>query len=235
MLTGIVVALPEETDTLTTRKMAKGSRIFITDSLLVVCSGTGPENARTAAEELITQGANRLLSWGCAAGLNPTLKPGDLTLTNTLIDTGLARIELNSSWHTKTLDLLSAHLNVHTGTLAESKNVIATSELKKQLRAKTAADVLDMESVAIAKVAKQHNLPFLAIRVVADPVNMDLPKAVTHALNSKGDVILSGLLSYLMLHPSELPGLIKLGRYFNAAKMKLKLVTKHLNAIGNLE
>ena len=88
-----------------------------------------------------------------------------------------------------------------------------------------------MESAAVAKVAKLHGLPFLAIRAIADPLDMDLPKAVSHALGAEGEVILSKLLLYLLLHPSELPGLLKLGLHFNAARKSLKRVANQLNVL----
>jgi hypothetical protein len=85
-----------------------------------------------------------------------------------------------------------------------------------------------MESVAIAKVAKAHALPFLAIRAIADPVTMDLPVAVSHAFNQQGDVELGKLLRFLLTHPLELKGLITLGQHFSAAKKTLSFVAKEL-------
>ena len=87
-----------------------------------------------------------------------------------------------------------------------------------------------MESIAIAQIARQHNVPFLAIRAIADPVDMSLPQTVIQALNSEGDVVLSRLLSYLARHPSELTRLVKLGRHFNAAQKTLKLAARYLDA-----
>ena len=95
----------------------------------------------------------------------------------------------------------------------------------------TGAVALDMESVAIAKVARQYKIPFLVIRAIVDPVDMSLPQAISYSLNDQGEVVLGKLLFFLFLHPAELPGLIKLGIYFNAAKKTLKLVAKHLDTV----
>ncbi len=137
-------------------------------------------------------------------------------------------IDIDSDLHRHTKNSLSKFLTVHTGCLAESKSIVSSSKDKKQLQSKTGAIALDMESIAIAKVAKQHALPFLAIRAIADPVNMDLPRAINYSLNDQGDMVLRKLLLFILLHPAELPGLIKLGLHFNAAKNTLKLVAKHL-------
>ena len=89
-----------------------------------------------------------------------------------------------------------------------------------------------MESVAIAKVAGQNGLPFLAIRAIADPVNMNLPKAISYSLNKDGDIALTRLLLFVALHPNELAGLIKLGLHFNAAKKTLRLVSRQLDTLS---
>jgi adenosylhomocysteine nucleosidase len=228
-LLGIVVALPEELSTLTSKKIPPS----VLNSVLVICSGAGAENARKAAETLISNGATHLISWGCAAALSPELKSGDLTLASELLDAEQHRIDISSDWHQYVKKLLSKSLPVHTGTLLESREIVSLSSGKKQLYATTDAMVLDMESVAVAKVALQNNLPFLAIRAIADPVTMDLPKAVSVAMNDSGKVLISPLLKYFLFHPSELPALIQLGLHFHAAKKTLKHVATQLDTIIN--
>ncbi len=231
MITGIVVALPEELSTLTSKKIDKGCCVFIADTIVLAYSGAGADNARAASELLIAQGATRLISWGCAAALSETLRPGDLTLADTLIDADGTQIDILSDWLQLTKDLLSPYLKVHTGSLAESLNIVAAAKDKKHLHSQTGAIALDMESIAVAKVAGQNNLPFLAIRAIVDPVDMNLPKAIQHSLNNEGDIALAKLLLFIALHPTELPGLIKLGMHFNAAKNTLKSVAKQLTPL----
>jgi len=69
--------------------------------------------------------------------------------------------------------------------------------------------------------------------VIADPVNMSLPLAINYSLNDQGDIMLGKLLLFLFLHPTELPGLIKLGLHFNAAKKTLKSVANHLGTMAD--
>ena len=231
MITGIVVALPEELVTLTSKRIDKGRCVFIADKLLVAYSGAGPDNAKAAAELLASRGTTQLISWGCAAALDEALNPGDLTLADALIDADNNRIDIDSDWQRYAKNSLSKFLTVHTGCLAESKSIVSSSKDKKQLQSITGAIALDMESIAIAKVAKQYGLPFLAIRAVADPVNMNLPRAINHSLNEQGDIVLSKLLLFIALHPAEIPGLIQLGLHFKAAKNTLKLVAEHLDSM----
>jgi adenosylhomocysteine nucleosidase len=235
VITGIVVALPQELETLTTQKIVKSQCVFLTKTLVLAYSGAGANNAQAAAQLLIAQGATRLISWGCAGALDARLQSGDLVLADTLITAEGETITVNTDWHQHVKTVLQEYkpkFVLYCGSLLESKNLVATSHDKQQLHQKTKAIALDMESVAIAKVAQQHALPFLAIRAIADPVTMDLPKAVSHALNEQGDVELGKLLSYLLRHPSELKGLIALGQHFNAAKKTLKLIAKELEHLA---
>lgn len=233
MITGIVVALAEELGTLTTQKIPKGQCGLINDSVLVALSGTGSLNAQAAATLLIEQGATQLISWGCAAALSPQLRAGDLTLATAVINTddGDAQAEVSKPWQAHCKKQLSETLTIHTGTLASSKQIIISSEHKQRLHAATGACVLDMESLAIAKIAQQYNYPFIAIRAIADPVNMDLPQAISVAINTEGEVVLNRLLGYLVKHPSELLGLIKVGLQFNAARKTLKIIAKQLDTL----
>ena len=231
MITGIVVALPEELTTLTSKKIVKGGFLFITDNVLVVCSGAGSVNASAAAELLVTEGATRLISWGCAAALVQTLKPGDFILADKLIDVDNKELMIDVIWHNHVKASLEALLTVNTGCLAHSNGIVSSINEKKQIHSKTGAVALDMESMAIAKVAFIHRMPVLAIRVIADPVSMNLPRAINHALNAQGEVVITKLLLFIMLRPSEIPGLIKLGLHFSAAKKTLKFIAKQLEQL----
>lgn len=233
MITGIVVALPEEISTLTANKIDKGCSISLSENILVAYSGAGFKNAQKASQDLLEQGAERLISWGCAAALAPNLKPGDLVIANQLIDADLHPIDIQSTWLQHTVNILKQYTVVFSGKLAESRSIVANSSDKAMIHQQSQAIALDMESIAIAKVAAKADRPFMAIRAVADPANMNLPAAITYAMNNKGVVILSKLLCFLLTHPLEIPGLIKLGLHFNSAKNKLKLIAQHLDTISD--
>ena len=236
MITGIVVALPEELSTLTAKKIAKGEVLFISEKIMVAFSGAGPINATTAAELLVTKGAKKLISWGCAGALANQIESGDLVLADKLLDTeGNLTLSagISMDWHTITFQHLSHHLTVHTGLLVESAQIVSTSTDKQSLHHQTGALAVDMESIAVAKIASKHNHPYLVIRSIVDPVSLDLPLAISNALNSQGDVVMHLLLLYILRHPSEIPALIKLGRHFNAATKTLKVIAKQLDFLVN--
>lgn len=231
-ITGIVVALSEELETLTTEKLAKGAFLQITPSLLVAYSGAGTKNADNSAKQLIEQGVTQLISWGCAAALDPALKAGDLCLPTHLLAANGSKLAIDKNWHQHGVKLLADLQPIASGVLQESLQLVATATEKADLYQQHHCQLLDMESVAVAKVALQHQLPFLTIRIIADTAAMDLPQAVVQALNSEGEVELMVLLKYLICHPFELPALIRLGLYFKAATKTLTEVSHYLTEIS---
>jgi hopanoid-associated phosphorylase len=231
VITGIVVALPEELSALTEKRVDKGHCVFITKAVLVVYAGAGCQNAGAAAELLVAKGAGRLISWGCAAGLSLALRAGDLVLADTIMGLDHVKIAVDADWHAHSKQVLAKSCVVHTGCLLTTPQLVASSKDKKQLHLKSGAVALDMESVAIAKVAQQHALPFLAIRVIADSVDTSLPHAVNKALNGQGDVVMKTLLLSIAKNPVEIPRLIRLGLNFRAAKITLKQVAAQLGDI----
>jgi adenosylhomocysteine nucleosidase len=234
VITGIVVALPEELATLTSKRIEKGRVFKLSDHLLIVCSGAGIENANCGAELLFQAGVERLISWGCAAALKANYRPGDLILANGCVDADRDEIGLtNDKWISHIKEKLAELLpvSIHVGKLAESGRIISTSEEKLKVANATGAIALDMESTAIAKVAQVRDLPFLTIRTIADTRDMNLPKAISYSLDEQGVVVITKLLRYVLLHPSELPGLVRLGVHFHAAKKTLKQIAMHMEAI----
>lgn len=231
MITGIIIALPEELSTLTKGKLNKGETLALSGALLLSYSGAGPDNARVAAEQLIAQGVQQLISWGCGAALKDTLKPGDLVVASELIAESGAIYDCDPHWQQHIINLFTDQLTISGENLAESSTLVSSSEKKQALQQLTGAAIVDMESVAIAKTAAEHLLPFIAIRAIADPVHMNLPDAVAVSLDSTGVVQLPKLLQHLLTHPQEIPSLIRLSRSFSAAKKTLCLVAKQLDII----
>lgn len=231
MITGIVVALPEEFRTLTSGKVEKGNYCKLTDNILLAYAGTGSENAQKASELLTTKGVGQLISWGCAAALAPELKPGDLVLPRCLLTEDNQELNCDQNWIDQVCQILPSDISINLGQLTESRTIVAETKDKQLIHSQTGAVALDMESCAIAKAAIQAQIPCLVVRVIADPVSMNLPTAVSHALNSEGEIKIGKLLIYLLSQPMEIPALIKLGLHFNGAKKTLKSIAKYLDKI----
>ncbi len=229
---GIIVALPEELRTLTQQAIKQGECLQL-GSVWIVYSGAGWQNATTAAQLLIAKGVQRLVSWGCAAGLVDTLKPGDLVLASQIVGDDKV-FETDKLWRDQLQQQLSPYVSTHSGSLFTSRTLVSSHQAKQQIHQKNQAIALDMESAAIAEVAENAHLPCLVIRSIADPVSQNLPQAVLKGLNANGQVELPRLLRHLCWHPGEVVELVKLGLHFHAAQKTLKTVTRHLRLLEQI-
>lgn len=145
MITGILVALPEELHTLTKSKIKQGECIAMSANTLITLSGAGPKNAASAAQNLIAQGATQLISWGCAGALAPHLKAGDLVVPAEILTQDNIQLATHKQWSRQVIDLLDNTIKHTQTTLLESDTVIAQAcdknrlyqSTKRQLTSKT--------------------------------------------------------------------------------------------------
>jgi adenosylhomocysteine nucleosidase len=214
---GFLVALPDEARSLGCRRAAFGAVLPLPEGHWLAVSGTGPVAAGAAATRLLGQGAQALVSWGCAAALAPELRPGYLALPATVLGADGTEHPTDVDWRRRLEQSLSPALLTVSGPLLESRSIVAGAADKQSLHAATGAVALDMESAAVARLARSRNLPFLAVRAIADPATMSLPEAVALALDDRGGVHLGKLLGHALRHPAEFVRLARLGRAFGAA------------------
>jgi adenosylhomocysteine nucleosidase len=226
---GFVVALPEECRSLTARRSRSRDCFELGDRRLVCVAGMGRENATHAAHRLVEAGARGLVSWGCAAALLPTLRPGDLCLPAEILDTRARRWAASRPWHERARRALQGTVELFPGTLLTADQPAATSSEKFSLAAQFHAIAVDLESAAVAAVAEERKVPFLAVRAIADPADMGLPRAVIRATDATGTVRRSVLFGHVLLHPGEAGAMLRLASQFRAA---LRTLTRAADRMG---
>jgi adenosylhomocysteine nucleosidase len=219
---GILAALPDEARSLHHPRLGFGALAQLPGGHWLAVSGAGPANARLVATRLLEQGVAGLVSWGCAAALDPALIPGDLVLPERIQGIDGAILDCDPGWRGRFAQAVSYRIEPSAGALAESPVVIARVAAKWALREATGALAVDMESAAAARAAQAAGIPFLAVRAIADTSAMKLPDAVMAALNPRGDVRLGALLGHTLRHPGQIAELIRLGRAFGAAMATLR-------------
>ena len=222
---GVIAALPLEARCLAGRKLAPGERVELHPVWIQLC-GIGREKALNAAQSLLEAGATALLSWGTAGGLDPTLSAGTLVLPQQVISADQSVFPVDSEWRNRVQQRVAKHVVTSNGTLLESLSVF-THPLQKQALAKHAGTAaVDMESAAVAQVAQQAGVPFIAIRAIADQAITAIPSSALSAIDAYGRLQFLPLVATLLAHPGELPALITLGRAFRAAQKTLSIVAR---------
>ena len=230
-ITGIVAALPAEA------RCASGGRSHGDDGarrLLVRVSGIGGERAARAAQALLEAGAEALLCFGLGGALDPALRCGDIVLATAVLTVGsgdpdargdspgLARIATGGEWRAGLARRLAGLGRIHLGTVLSSTELVSSARRKQQLFTQSGALAVDMESAAVGRVALQHKVPFMALRVIADTAQDSLPRVLHSALGS-GTALPRGASFWwsLLSAPSGWPGLARLGRRYHRARAVL--------------
>jgi adenosylhomocysteine nucleosidase len=179
----------------------------------VVPGGGTPKGAERAAERLVARGAKALLSFGLAGGLDPALKPGTIVVP-------LAVIEGAASYNTDPA-LSTAIGGWFGGFIVASDRIVVAREDKRALFEATLACAVDLESGAVARVAKRHDLAFAVLRAICDPASATLPPAALAALDAAGAIAFGRIAASIVLRPSQIPALVRLGRDAAAARKAL--------------
>ena len=192
----------------------------------VGCAGASSQRARTEAQRLIGSGAEALLSFGVAGGLDPSLKPGTLVLAETVL-AGDETYASTADWHDAVM-AEAGPLALVSGAMVGSDMALTSAADKIALCEESGALAVDMESHAVAAVAAERGLPFLALRAIADPAQRSLPRAALGAIGPDGRSRLGPVLLGLGRRPWELPALLALDRSFRAALAALEKAAKRL-------
>ncbi|SCX81980.1 phosphorylase family protein [Thiohalorhabdus denitrificans] len=215
MTVGVVAALPLEAACLPAHP-AEAKR----PAARVEVSGPGPQRGEAAARRLATEEVEALMSWGVAGGLDPALPAGTLILPERLH--APAEPPVDAAWRSRLQGALAPRLPVSPGPLLHAGEVAAPPALKADLYRATGATAVDQESGPVARVAREAGLPFVAVRVVADPAGRGLPRVAQAALRPDGTLHGAGLLRALLREPAALPGLAALGLDLRRARATLR-------------
>ncbi len=75
--------------------------------------------------------------------------------------------------------------NVHVGRLLTGDRIVGRPDEKRSLGAKHAAVAIDMETFAVAEVCRRRKVRFLAVRIISDGVDDELPPDMEKLIRQK--------------------------------------------------
>jgi adenosylhomocysteine nucleosidase len=225
MCLGVVAAFDRETRMLT---QAAGVAPESRRQALVAYAGMGAHHARVAGERLLNSGATALLSWGVAAALDHGLAPGNLLLPKAIINADLCEFAAADDWHTSLCERLAGKFVVRTEPLAESLGVLNRPAQKRALLRRSSAIAADMESAALAALARTADVPFVAIRAVSDTASARVPECLNGAIDSAGRLSMANTVTQLLLRPTDWAAVGRLALGFHAARVTLTGVARRI-------
>jgi len=232
---GIVAALPIEVVDLTERlqriRKYHAAPISVIEGeyggriIAVAVGGVGRVAAGRAADLLVAGHQPRwLVSAGFAGALDPGLARNDLVLAHEVID------REGHKFHVEAPEALAQHQGQVRRRLLTVDQVVLQPEEKQVLRREFHADLIDMESSAVAAVCSQKLLRFLSLRVISDDARTSLPREVATLLSHTGSYRVGAAIRALWQRPSSLKDFWMLHeRALEASELLAKLVVRCLD------
>lgn len=225
---GIVAALPMELAPFLSRCIRvnsyreedlvfRGGRYDDIRVAVVEC-GTGFARARRATQALIQTHAPRwLLSCGFSGALIPSMRVGHIVMANSIVDQHGQQLEIP-------LQAAGApERGLHVGRLLTADQIIRLISEKQLLATRHNAIAVDMESLAVAQVAQELHIRFMAVRAISDDLSEDLPPEILSILAGSGATRIGAALTSLFKRPSSYKDMLHLRE--NARKAADNLAT----------
>ena len=184
-------------------------------------SGANAQRAEEIAAAFCAEGARAILSIGVSGGLDPELRAGKLVIGDKTITAGDCVFESDNQLFGAATNTLQDRTFV-IGALFGSNEIVASAAGKKKLRERYQCLAVDMESHGAARAAAAANVPFLAIRAIADPADQALPKAALSAVAPDGSTRVTATLFAALRDPKQFPKLLEVGAHSNAALKTLR-------------
>lgn len=188
--------------------------------------GVGPEAAAQAARQQIADGACALISWGSAGGLTD-LPSGAIVIGSSVCDVHGQAILARAIEDESLFASLGAVSGLHRGKILGVDEPVLACKDKRALGERTGALVVDMESHALAAVAREYGLPLLVCRVVLDASDRFVPAMVMNAVHGSRARI-APIVAGLLRRPNNLPAILKLGVDARRARRRLRALAEPL-------
>ena len=211
---GIVTGLEAEADAFFPNDGLQDSAVAFScragDGWAVACAGIGKVHAAMAAQHLAMRGCDLLMSLGVAGALDPAIGTGPFWLTHAVQhDYGAARADGFVAFRGGTMPLGEPR-NIEFAAIEDPGSGLVAARIAtgdcfvenaagaQALALRHDAQLVDMESAAIAQVAAAHGLGFAGIRAVSDGANEDSADSFQATLARAADAAAKAAMAVLL-------------------------------------
>ncbi|MGF1474097.1 MAG: hypothetical protein ACFB6S_00860 [Geminicoccaceae bacterium] len=191
---GVVVGLPAEA-----RCLPEAPRISVR-----VAAGSS-QDTHQAVSSLIERNPALLISFGVCAGLDPSLKPGDLVIATHVMTLSAGRWPTDPAFSDRIASALGGSVQ---GPALTVDKPVTDPTTKARLFENTGAIIADMESACVVSAAAHANIPPVVLRAVLDPAERGVPPAALAGGPKGGSA--HGVLKALLWRPGDVPALARL-------------------------
>jgi adenosylhomocysteine nucleosidase len=170
---------------------------------IMVATGPGPKLAAAAVDQAFRERKklDGIVSTGFCGALDPALSIGDIVVSG---------------------DGVASTQSFVRGEILSMDRVATTAAEKRDLRERTGAIAIEMESAAVAAKAREQGVPFRCIKVVSDTAVEDMPLDFNQFRDTAGRFLRSRIAFAAISHPFTVaPALLRLDRNCRHAADKL--------------
>lgn len=211
---GIICALPEETSAFSISRLTIGDIVSLKDNVILAVSGAGWAAAAAMAKNLADKKVSVLVSWGFAGSVSSEADQCQLLLPKDIV-TEKQNYSVDENLWQQCNDALSHKMKICDGSIFTAPVILRSAVQKKDVLERFKVQSVDMESAAIASVAKQMGIEMLVIKTVTDRSSESIP----HYIDT--DTNLIDLLYGIFRHPSSLASVCRLGLGYRRALKSL--------------
>jgi nucleoside phosphorylase len=190
----------------------------------VVKTGMGVERAAAAVDAMgAAHGCELFVSTGCAGGLAPALRPGDLVIASAISGDGTSSALTTAAAPRADAVRAAEAAGLHSieGALLCSARVLGTASEKRAAAARGAV-VVEMEGGAIAARAAAAAIPLLSVRAILDAAEHEVRLPATLMDPASGNLRPLALAGYVATHPGVVAELMAMQRMQSAARDSLE-------------
>jgi len=192
---------------------------------LLVQTGMGRQRAEIATQFVLERyPVAAIISLGFAGGLNPELRIGDVVVCSLLHgQLGPAQKKQKLGPLAPDANLLSLASQRPGGRLGSGVTVLQLNSSTKEMQGLSEtlhADIVDMESYWIARLASARKIPFIAVRSISDNIQSSV-QPFDRILDSNGELLWRKAVFCFLLHPWYLLNVFTLYRNTRLAKSNL--------------
>lgn len=195
-----------------TIKMTRGT--IAGQEIVVAVSGPGAAAARRTTTAMIDGHSPRIvISAGLAGALELSLPLGRIVLPEKLLDAAGRHLLIDSfpSMAEDADDIDQSFDDQRRLTMVTVDRVATGPAAKADLREKTGAHAVDMETFYTAEICQRRQIPFATVRVIVDPLDRQLPDDVEALLRARSTMRQAGVaLRTLWKNPGHAKDLYRL-------------------------
>lgn len=199
--------------------------------VLLLQTGMGKENACIGLDTVLkAYPTSCVLNFGFSAAAEAQPTVGDLVLSESFQTTDKTRegcilhadpglIQAAKQAY-QDMQSIPGYPDLYVGGCLMVDGLVSDPQEKQRLGQQYAVQVIDMESYALADVAADRNIPFLALRAISDDMNEALPSFSLY-VRPDGKIHWPSAITRWIAHPNDMLRLLGMARHIRRAQNSL--------------